>query len=94
MYNASQIEEFIKKVNKEAEQAAQKVFDSYDKEFNRRIEAQLKKGDRIFAGMGLVSIENSKGEYVGKKLSEVLTQTEYWGKNIKSGLSVDEITKK
>lgn len=93
MYNAKSLADFIDKVNKEAEEAAQKVFDKYNTEFNYRIQAQLKTGDRVNAGMGFVSISNKKGEQVGEKLSDTLTRCEYWGENIRAGLTIEDFVK-
>jgi len=77
MYNSTSIDLFINKVNKEAEQAAQAVYDKYQTEFEQRLKAQIKTGDTIFSGMGAAFIKNSKGEYVGEKLSAVICANEY-----------------
>jgi hypothetical protein len=73
MYNHIHIEKFIKKVNKEANEAAQAVFDKHLPELERMIKAQMNKGDKLFSGMGMCTFRSEKGE----KLQEVLTGTQY-----------------
>lgn len=92
MYNANQIESFIDKVNKEAEAAAQKVYDKYQKEFETRLMSQIKTGDCIYAGMGTVFIQNRFGSYVGEKLANVLLSNEY--NSLSVGLSTPSELKK
>jgi hypothetical protein len=41
MYNAKPIDDFIRKVEKEAEAAAQKVFDSYENELIQKIKRKI-----------------------------------------------------
>lgn len=62
MYNPTSLETFISKVNDEAEKAAQKVFNSYQKEFEKRVLNQLQKGDVLYVGMGTASLDSEKGE--------------------------------
>lgn len=47
MYNGKQIQAFIDKVNKEASEAAQKVYDKYRPELIRMIQAQLHADDCV-----------------------------------------------
>lgn len=77
MYNASQIEAFIMMVHKEANEAAQKVYNKYQPELERRILAQLKSGNKFTIGMGTATIENKEGEYIAEELADVLARTQY-----------------
>ena len=52
MYNTKSIEEFIEKVNKEAEAAAQLVFDKYEAEFKQKVEEELQAGTELYLSMG------------------------------------------
>lgn len=52
MHNSKLINDFIEKVNKEAEEAAQKVFDKYDKEFVKLVSNQLKPGETLCLANG------------------------------------------
>lgn len=92
MYNANQISDFIDKVNKEAEAAAQQVYDKYQNEYEQRLLSQIKTGDTIYSGMGTAFIENSKGVYVGEKLTDVLCRNEY--NNLRVGLTTPDNFKK
>lgn len=76
-YNYKQVQTFIDKVNAEAQAEAQKVYDKYNKELIKRIQAQLKEGDTAFAGMGTGVIYNSKDEEVGEKLGNILGALQY-----------------
>lgn len=87
-YNYKSVESFIKKVNKEAEEAAQKVFDKYNNEFLKRVQNQIKENDTVWIGMGTASIENMHAEEVGEKLKVVIGQSQYWRENISAGLSL------
>lgn len=88
MYNYKSIENFIEKVNKEAEEAAQKVYDKYNDELLERIQAQIKKDDVVWNSMGTAIINNSKGNEVGENLATVLGQSQYWSDNISAGFSL------
>lgn len=92
MYNAQSIKNFIDKVNEEAEAAAKAVYNKYQAEYERRLLAQIKKGDVIYAGMGTAFIDNSKGIEVGEKLGQVLRNNEY--NKIRVGLSTPDKLKK
>ena len=52
MYNSKVIDYFLEKVNKEAEQAAQKVFDSYESQFKTKVLNQMRSGDKLNLSMG------------------------------------------
>lgn len=90
MYNYKSLEAFIEKVNKEAEIAAQKVYDSYQDEFKRRVKAQIKDNDIVCHVMGSTSIYNpvTKRDEIGEKLGDVLGLTQYWRDNTSAGLSL------
>jgi len=93
MYNASSIEQFIIKVQKEASEAAQKVFDKYENELYNRAKAQIKTGDKLVIGMGTAFIQAKNGNYVGEKLAIELAQTQYWSKNVEAGFSLRDFEK-
>lgn len=71
MYNSKQMKVFIDKVNEEASEAAQKVYDKYQKEFEQRILNQIPKGHTIEFSMGHCLI--SKND----ELDHNLTNTEF-----------------
>lgn len=77
MYNHIQLEKFIDKVKKEANKAAQDVFDKYNDELTLRIKKQMLSGHSFHSGMGSASFWNKNGDNVGEKVAEVLTQTLY-----------------
>lgn len=79
MYNPKYIEQFIDKVNEEAQKAAQAVFDKYQPELEKRISNQMVKGDKLYNGMGTCFIER-KGEniyHIGEEFCKVLQRTQY-----------------
>lgn len=93
MYNHKYIADFIDKVNEEASQAAQKVYDKYQHELIERIKNQIKKGDRIFIGMGTASVENKNGETIAEKLAVEISQTQYWNDTVSAGFLLNDISK-
>jgi hypothetical protein len=62
MYNSTQINDFCDKVHKEAEEAAQKVYDSYKEEMLQRIKNQLQEDDILHIGMGTACFDDDKGK--------------------------------
>lgn len=88
MYNSKSIIDFINKVNKEAEEQAQKVYDKYNEELLRRIQNQLKEGDIVWAGNGCASIENKSGDDIGENLANVLGDIQYWNRNVDAGFNL------
>lgn len=93
MYNHTCIADFIEKVNKEASEAAQKVYDKYEPELIDRIKNQIKQGDKIFIGMGTASVKNKNGENIAEKLAVEIGQTQYWNDTVSAGFSLDDISK-
>lgn len=99
-YNYKSIEAFLEKVNKEAEEAAQRVFDKYEAEFLQRVQAQLKEGDIVYHGMGVCTIANlATGEEHGKNLSDLLGEYQYHkitnvGMNLPYKFTKTEVTEK
>lgn len=79
MYNHIELESFIDKVTKEADEAAQAIFDKYTPELERRIKAQMKKGHTIVFGMGTAAISPSRDlpYNYAEKFLHVLTSTQY-----------------
>ena len=90
MYNYKSIQTFIDKVQAEAELEAQKVYDKYNDELIKRIQAQIKKDDIVWCGMGTASIDNkiTERENIGDKLCDVLSSLQYWNRNIDAGFSL------
>lgn len=92
MYNSAHIEKFIEKVNAEANKAAQDVFDKHNDELIRMIKNQLRPGDTISCGMGVVSLVR-KGEVVfDNKFANALSGTQY-GLETDANFSLDIIVK-
>lgn len=77
MYNHKHIATFIEKVNKEAEAAAQSVYDKYLNELEHMIINQLREGDSVTLGMGVCSLKNYKGEEIAEDLRNVINSTQY-----------------
>lgn len=65
----------------------------YEPELIERIKAQLKKGDKLFIGMGTASIDNSKGYQIAEKLALEISSTQYWNDTVQAGFSLSDITK-
>lgn len=71
MYNHKLISDFIEKVNKEAEAAAQKVFDRYQPEFEKRVLSQMRNGDYLYIAMGSASFKGNETIAMEKFSNEV-----------------------
>lgn len=93
MYNTEQVTNFIEKVNAEASEAAQKVYDKYNDELIQRIKNQMGKAHRLVAGMGTIGIWDTKGELIADKFTtEIAGYTEYW-KHVDAGFSIPDFVK-
>mgnify|MGYP001561621464 FL=1 len=66
MYNAKHLEEYIEKINKEAEAAASAVFDKHLPEFRRKVLAQMKDNDKLYLVNGSAYFKG-RGDRVGEK---------------------------
>lgn len=78
MYNIKDMEIFISKVHKEADVAAQKVYDKYTPELIRRIQKQLFEKDELFIAMGTAGIKREGSDnFFGDNLSELASRTQY-----------------
>lgn len=90
MHNSHTIESFIEKVSKEANAAAQKVFDQYQSELEQRIRNQMKKGEKITVCMGSCysSITNANEDFL-----KTLSDTQYRKKYLDAGFYITEIQK-
>jgi len=75
-YNSKHIEGFIKRVNQEAEEAAQKVFDKYQQQLDEMIVNQMVKGDELEIVMGSAIIHNREFGFAYNFL-EVVSNTQY-----------------
>lgn len=88
MYNHKTVQAFIDKVNKEAEEAAQKVYDKYNPELLQRIQNQLGEDAVVWNGMGTASITNKKGDDIAEELSCLMGQSQYWSENVSAGFTL------
>lgn len=78
MYNIKDMEIFISKVHKEADEASQKVYDKYTPELIERIQKQLFDKDEIHIAMGIASISrNGSDDFFGEPLADVCARTQY-----------------
>jgi len=90
MYNAKQIEAFIDKVNKEATEAAQKVYDKYNAELIERIQSQIKDSDTIHIGRFGVTIIT--GYSISRDIECVLERVQ--GNSVKAAFRLPSNIKK
>ena len=88
MYNHKSVQTFIDKVNKEAEEAAQKIYDKYNPELLQRIQNQLGEGTTVWTGMGTANVVNKHGEDIAEELSCLMGQTQYWSTNVSAGFNL------
>lgn len=95
MRNGKQLQAFIDKVTKEANEAAQSVFDKYQEELNRRIYAQLKDGDWLVVGNGTAFIKDKNGEYVhaDNSLVHSICSLQYRNENLTASFSTNDMKK-
>lgn len=80
MHNSKLIENFIEKVNKEAEEAAQKVFDKYNEEFAKLVSNQLKPGERLYLVNGSRYFDKTNPDYETEaqdKFGTIVAQIQY-----------------
>lgn len=74
MYNTKKVNAFIEKINEEAEQAAQKIFDKYENDFKNLVESELKKGQSLITSMGTAYFSDIDFDFLTKKQVNFLTQ--------------------
>lgn len=91
MYNAKPIEDFIRKVEKEAEAAAQKVFDAYEQELIQKIKNQMQVGDDLIVGNGTATFRDDKDR--GNRFLTVVAMTQYQCRNWGAGFCLPDIKK-
>lgn len=80
MHRGDLIKQFIDKVNNEAEAAAQKVFDSYQDEFETLLTKQKLKGKVLIQAMGSALYNNVEFEDLteaGEKFLTEVAQAQY-----------------
>lgn len=78
MYKGKRIEKFILKVTKEAEAAAQVIFDKNNDKLIAMIKEQLKPDDVLYLGMGTAALKNDKNDnkFFDSDLDDVLSANE------------------
>lgn len=98
-YRAKHIEEFIEKVNREALEAAQAVFDKHNEELQQMVANQVLDGQKFLIGMGTATIREPnrdlRHDYAEKFLS-VVANTQYSpfeSNNWNVGFSLSDVDK-
>lgn len=98
-YVAKHLEIFIEGVHKEAEIAAQAIYDKHQAKFNELISNQVPSGHHLIIGNGTTFIRTKDNEvfinaYYKKadKFSDVLSQVQY--KKIDAGFDVIDVDKR
>lgn len=81
-YRAKHIEDFINKVNKEAEEVAQAVYDKHQARLNELLTNQVLKGDKLIVGNGTAVVIQDRvklyrGEVYAEKFCDVLAEMQY-----------------
>jgi len=95
-YRSNHIEKFIEKVNKEAEEAAQKVFNNHETKLQSMIENQVLKGQKLFIGMGSASISDKTKELpydYAEKFLNAVAGTQFHDNNVLAGFYIKDIDK-
>lgn len=77
MYQTKHIEAFMEKVRKEAEEAAQKVFDKHQAEFDRMVLAQMKPNDYLYVAMGSAVFKGEKRTEAQDKFAHSIAQIQF-----------------
>jgi CRISPR/Cas system CMR subunit Cmr6 (Cas7 group RAMP superfamily) len=94
-YRASHIKKFIDKVNEEAEEAARKVYEKHEAEFNRLVSNQVLEGQHLYVGMGTATITQKGRElpydYAKNFLSVISNAVHY--NELHVSLSIGDIDK-
>lgn len=95
-YQSKHIENFIEKVKKEAEEAAQAVFNKHNAKLQQMVENQVLDGQKFLIGMGTATIRDDSRDlpydYAQKFLSTV-SNTQYWGSQVEAGFSIGDVDK-
>lgn len=90
MYKHKAIENFIGKVNREAAEAANKVYAKYQPQLLELIKAQLHPDDTLTIGMGSAGIDRKGGKDVyniSDEFTRVIASTQYTNEEF-SGFSL------
>ena len=80
MHNSKLVQDFIDKVNKEAEEAAQKVFDKYDADFVKLVTGQIKTGESLYLVNGGRYFKKTEREFeteAQEEFGDVVCQIQY-----------------
>lgn len=94
MYSAKKVQKLIDKANKEAEKAAQNVYDKYQKELNLLIKTELQKDDIIYTGMGSASLSRKgKTIYSDNELVDAIQRLQCYHKLDAGFTTEDKIMK-
>lgn len=86
MYNAQKIEEFLEKVNNEATEAAQAVFNSYQTELQELIEREVNTGDRVVFDREIF-VDTKSDDDETSDFEDQLIELQRWNK-IRAGFRV------
>lgn len=94
-HNAKSLEIFVQNAIKEANAAAQKVFDMYQMEFESRVLAQLNDGDKLSCGMGIASVTTAKGKDISydNEFIKLLTQLQYPYQDLNASFDTPDMEK-
>ena len=79
-YRAKHIEDFINKVNAEAEEAAKAIYDKHQAKLNELIANQVLKGQFLILGNGTGTVRDDKKELpydYAEKFIQVLSDMQY-----------------
>lgn len=98
-YRAKHIEDYIKKVEEEARDAAQAVFDKYNAKLQEMVNNQVLEGQKLYVGMGTATIRDESRELdydYAEKFLFALSDIQYCpfrkrGWNV--GFSIDHVDK-
>ena len=80
MYNSSRLQKLMDKINQEAAQAAQKVYDSYTAQVHALIQSEVPKGHKVYTGMGSAGADKNNESYyseASEKFTQILTNMQY-----------------
>lgn len=95
-YRANHIEAFINKVKKEAEEAAQAVFDKHNEKLQELVNNQVLPNQKLIVAMGAATIVQPDRELpylYAEKFLGTIANTQYWSDNISAGFCICDVDK-